>query len=435
MRGSRFGRGLTLVALIALATGLGVATGSLSAEASPSTTSQSVRPHSGFGHVTSGYWQVQADGQVFVYGDAVDYTPEPPVALNEPIVSAARTADGGGYWLVASDGGVFSYGDAQFYGSAANTVLNRPIVGMAPTPDGHGYWLVASDGGVFSYGDAQFYGSAADTVLNKPIVGMAPTPDGHGYWLVASDGGVFSFGDAQFYGSAADTVLNKPIVGMAPTPDGHGYWLVASDGGVFSYGGAPFEGSTGGLKLAAPVVGMASSPNGGYYVTASDGGLFAFGGAEFDGSAVEPPPYRYPYATVAVMSQSPSFGSIAAGTPFSGYRFRHGAELTLGDDGRFSISFRTYNNINYPGTHVCSSPNGCDLFVGPLIIDGGHAGGRITSIAGSSASTAVSYDPSGLFSTSTPTMTYDPSTDEVIFSGSAGAFCGTNTGASNDCGA
>ena len=349
MRGPSLGRRLILATLIAVATGAELATTSWAAAANPSTASRSVHPRSGFGHVMSGYWQVQADGQVFPYGDTVDYTPEPPPALNQPMVGGARTADGGGYWLVASDGGVFSYGDAPFYGSAARTVLHKPVVGMAATLDGHGYWLVASDGGVFSYGDAPFYGSAAKTVLNKPVVGMA------------------------------------------------------------------------------------ASSNGGYYLTAADGGLFAFGGAEFDGSGANQPPYQYPYATVAVLSQSPPLGAIAAGTPFAGLRYHHGVLLLVGDDGRFAIQFRTYNNVDYPGTRVCGDARGCDLFVNSLIIDGGHAGGRITSIAGNSASTVVSYDPSGFFSTGTPTMSYDPSTDEVTFSGVA--FCGSNTPTPNDCGA
>jgi hypothetical protein len=149
-------------------------------------------------------------------------------SLNEPIVGAVTTPDGGGLWETASDGGIFALGDATYYGSTGNLTLNRPIVGMAATPDGHGYWLVASDGGIFAYGDATFYGSTGNLTLNKPIVGMAATPDGHGYWLVASDGGIFAYGDATFYGSPAGDPPPTPVVGVVPTPSGQGYWIISS---------------------------------------------------------------------------------------------------------------------------------------------------------------------------------------------------------------
>jgi len=234
---------------------------------------------------TVGYYQVDAEGDVFNYGDAGYYDDMGGTPLNKPIVGMAATGDNGGYWLVASDGGIFDFGDAGFHGSAGSIHLNRPIVGMAVTPDGGGYWMVASDGGIFSYGDAAFYGSTGSIALNKPIVGMAPTPDGGGYWLVASDGGIFSYGDARFYGSTGSIVLNKPIVGMAVTPDSGGYWMVASDGGIFAFGNAGFYGSTGAIHLAQPIVGMAATPDGkGYWFTAADGGLFNYGDAPFYGS-------------------------------------------------------------------------------------------------------------------------------------------------------
>ncbi|MHB1535452.1 MAG: hypothetical protein ACYC1D_12750 [Acidimicrobiales bacterium] len=235
--------------------------------------------------ITSGYWEVTADGGVYGFGTA-NMGELRVGSLNAPIVGSAATPDGGGYWLVASDGGIFSFGDAGFYGSAGNISLNRPIVGMAPTPDGRGYWLVASDGGVFSYGDARFYGSTGNIVLNRPVVGVAAAPGGGGYWLVASDGGIFSFGAVRFYGSTGNIALNRPIVGMAAAPGGDGYWLVASDGGIFSFGAVRFYGSTGNIVLNRPVVGMAAAPGGGgYWLVASDGGIFNFGDARFEGSA------------------------------------------------------------------------------------------------------------------------------------------------------
>jgi hypothetical protein len=375
-----------------------------------------VTAQGGSGTVTTGYWEVEADGQVFNFGDAVNYTVQPPPTLKAPIVGAARTPDGGGMWLVGADGGIVTQGDAPFLGSTGGLVLNQPIVGMAATPDGGGYWLVAADGGIFSFGDAHFYGSTGNLVLNQPIVGMASTPDGGGYWLVARDGGIFAFGDARFYGSTGNLVLNKPVVGMASTPDGNGYWLVATDGGIFSFGDADFFGSTGNLVLNSPITAMSATASGdGYWLEGADGGLFSFGDAEFDGSAGG---YAYPSSTVALVAQAPSLGQITAGSVFNGTWYEHGAGLTIGTDGRFQIEYRTYNTCG-GGT-----PGLCDLMIGNLIIPGGSLGGRITSINGDTADTTVSYDPGGASAAQTNQMTYEPTNDVVSYDGFL--FCGTN---------
>ncbi len=229
----------------------------------------------------SGYDEVDAAGDVAVFGSAVCAGALTDTHLNQPIVGMTADPATGGYWLVASDGGVFSF-DAPFLGSMGGTHLNQPIVGMTADPATGGYWLVASDGGVFSF-DAPFLGSMGGTHLNQPIVGMTADPATGGYWLVASDGGVFSF-DAPFLGSMGGTHLNQPIVGMTADPATGGYWLVASDGGVFSFD-APFLGSMGGTHLNQPIVGMSADPaTGGYWLVASDGGVFSFN-APFWGSA------------------------------------------------------------------------------------------------------------------------------------------------------
>ncbi len=234
---------------------------------------------------TRGYRIVGSDGGVFDFGDYPFCGSTGDIALAQPVVGMASTADEGGYWLAAADGGVFAFGDAPFYGSMGGTDLHAPIVGIAGAPFGNGYWLVASDGGVFAFGVATFFGSMGGAQLDKPIVGMAVAPFGLGYWLVASDGGVFAFGGARFYGSMGGSYLNQPIVGMAASPFGVGYWLVASDGGVFAFGDARFYGSMGGTALSRPIVGMAAAPLGlGYWLVASDGGVFGFGDGTFYGS-------------------------------------------------------------------------------------------------------------------------------------------------------
>ncbi len=229
----------------------------------------------------SGYYEVDAVGDVAAFGAAVCFGSETGTHLNKPIVGMAVDRATGGYWLVATDGGIFTF-NAPFHGSTGGKRLNQPIVGMTATLDGSGYWFVAADGGVFSF-NAPFYGSAGSERLNRPIVGMALDPATGGYWLVATDGGVFSY-HAPFLGSTGAELLNKPIVAMAPLSTGAGYRLIASDGGVFAFR-APFYGSTGGIHLNRPVIaGLDDGAGDGYWLIASDGGVFTFR-APFLGSA------------------------------------------------------------------------------------------------------------------------------------------------------
>jgi hypothetical protein len=236
----------------------------------------------------TGYYEVDAAGDVAAFGAAACYGDLTGDHLNAPIVGMAVDRQTGGYWLVASDGGVFSF-NAPYLGSEGGAVLNKPVVGMAATLNGTGYYLVASDGGIFSF-DAPFHGSTGSLTLNKPIVGMGLDRATGGYWLVASDGGVFSF-NAPFEGSTGGTTLNKPVVGIAPLSDGSGYRLVASDGGVFDFpSSTPFYGSTGGQTLNKPVIaGLDNNSYDGYWLLASDGGIFTFSppgqGMPFFGSA------------------------------------------------------------------------------------------------------------------------------------------------------
>ena len=230
----------------------------------------------------SGYYEVDAHGDVAAFGAAVCYGAMTGTPLTRPIVGMAVDRATGGYWLVASDGGVFSF-NAPFEGSTGAMRLNRPVVGMGATPDGSGYWLVASDGGVFSF-NATFYGGTGLMKLNKPIVAMAVDRTTGGYWLVASDGGVFNF-NAPFDGATGGMKLNRPIVGIDPVADGSGYRLVASDGGVFTGFNVPFYGGTGLVRLNRPIVATMNDNSGdGYWLVASDGGVFSFN-APFHGSA------------------------------------------------------------------------------------------------------------------------------------------------------
>ncbi len=224
----------------------------------------------------SGYWLVDAKGEVSTHGGVVQYGSAAGLNLASPIVQIVSTPDGRGYWEVASDGGVFAFGDAGFFGSMGGKSLNGPVVAMVPTSDGQGYWLVGVDGGVFSFGDASFLGSMGGRPLAAPVVDIAADPATGGYWEVASNGEVYGF-DAPSFGSSAGRPLNGPVIAMAATHDGQGYWLVATDGGVFCYGDAPFSGSLATSALNAPIVGISPDlADDGYWLVAADGGVFSY---------------------------------------------------------------------------------------------------------------------------------------------------------------
>ena len=159
------------------------------------------------------------------------------------VVGGAALDDGTGYYEVDAQGDVATFGGATCYGSLSGLQINRPIVGMAVDRATGGYWLVASDGGVFAF-NAPYLGGTGGLTLNAAVNGIAPTLNGDGYYLVASDGGVFAYGAANFQGSEGGRPLNRPVMGIGIDRATGGYWLVASDGGVFAFN-APFEGSTG----------------------------------------------------------------------------------------------------------------------------------------------------------------------------------------------
>ena len=270
-----------------------------------------------------GYWLMQGDGDVHVFGNAVLYgsLTESGVTPAASIVAMAATTDGKGYWLVGADGGVFAFGDAPFLGSLPSIGVKPidPIVAMAATTDGKGYWLVGADGGVFAFGDAAFCpavaGSATATsplgTLVGPIMatGITGYPGSVGYATVDSNAaGVVNplpgypcaarlagfTGSGQFYVFASTT---SPIIGIAAAPATGGVWLVGADGGVFAppvleealaVVQAPFYGSLPSLGISptAPIVGIEPTSDGrGYWLVAADGGVFAFGNADFFGSA------------------------------------------------------------------------------------------------------------------------------------------------------
>ena len=174
------------------------------------------------------------------------------------VVGGAALDDGTGYYEVDAAGDVAAFGAATCYGALTGSHLNKPIVGMAV--DRQHRWLLA--GGRRTAASSRsmppFSVQLGGMHLNKPVVGVTATLNGTGYWLVASDGGVFSF-NAAFQGSTGGVALTKPVVGIGLDRATGGYSLVASDGGVFCFD-APFEGSAGSITLIKPVGSITRSP-------------------------------------------------------------------------------------------------------------------------------------------------------------------------------
>jgi len=236
-----------------------------------------------------GYWMVSQRGDVYAFGNAVQFGAA-PVPAPDVARGITSTPSGNGYWVVTRSGGVYTFGDAPFLGASPLLGAGEEVTSLSATPSGGGYWLFTNTGRVVPYGRARFLGDMGGARLNGPVLGSVVTPSGNGYYMVASDGGIFSFGDAGFHGSMGSIRLNAPVVGLAADLDGSGYWLVASDGGIFSFD-APFRGSLGSVRLNQPVIGAVAYGNG-YLMVASDGGIFNFSDKPFQGSlGSNPPPY------------------------------------------------------------------------------------------------------------------------------------------------
>lgn len=284
------------------------------------------------GSTGDGYWMLGRSGEVYAFGNAVDYGD----AQGRTTRAAALVASPGGfgYWILTAAGSVWEYGSVV---DLPSVVSPADFVAGAATPTGGGMWAFAENGAVKALGDAVHYGDMAGIALNGPIIDAAITPDGGGYWLLGSDGGIFAFGNAEFHGSIQGLVnrivrpgfpasqwLAEPIVGIVPSPENNGYWLVAADGGVFAFPGSlPFRGSVPGVlgpggKLAKPINGMVAYGDG-YLMSASDGGVFTFSNLSFLGSLGANPPAQpivgltpLPGLPTATVSQALVSGDVSS---------------------------------------------------------------------------------------------------------------------------
>ena len=245
----------------------------------------------------SGYWMVEASGNVYPFGDARSFG-NAILPSGVQAVDLEPTPSGKGYWIVDSRGAVYAFGDAARLGSLDRSPLvpSETATSVSATPSGQGYWIFTSRGRVVPFGDAAPFGDLSAVRLNGPVLDSIPTPSGRGYYMVASDGGIFAFGDARFFGSMGGRRLNAAVQSLVPDADGAGYWLVASDGGVFAFD-APYKGSMGATRLNKPVTGMVRFGDG-YLMVGEDGGIFNFSSRPFFGSLGDRPPLR-PIVSVA----------------------------------------------------------------------------------------------------------------------------------------
>ena len=238
----------------------------------------------------TGYWMLDADGNVYGFGTAKVLGSPVKDLGNTHAADLEPTPSGNGYWVVDRRGRVYSYGDALHYGNAdrANFGKDEKVTSLSATATGRGYWIFTTSGRVLAHGDAAHHGDMSAVKLNGPVLDSIPTSTGRGYYMVASDGGIFTFGDAKFFGSMGNKRLNAPVQSLVPDGDGVGYWLVASDGGVFTFE-TPFRGSMGNRTLNKPMTGMIPFGNG-YLMVAEDGGIFNFSNLPFLGSLGDRPP-------------------------------------------------------------------------------------------------------------------------------------------------
>ncbi|HEC09718.1 MAG TPA: hypothetical protein ENI86_09160 [Acidimicrobiales bacterium] len=224
-----------------------------------------------------GVWVTYDDGTVEARGTGTPhYGDKPTLEANEKVVALAPT-NGAGYWLFTDRGNVFEYGDAVNYGDVGDLTLNGPVIAAVPTSTGDGYYMLGTDGGIFTFGDAVFRGSlpGIGVVPDLPVVSMSATPGG--YLLIAEDGGTFAFGSAGFFGSLPGIGVTPaaPIIDLVP--GSAGYLMLGEDGGIFNFGQSNFLGALVGYS-SSPAVSVAVKPDlSGYLILTEDAVVWSFG--------------------------------------------------------------------------------------------------------------------------------------------------------------
>ncbi len=281
-------------------------------------------PSPGKGGGSEGYWLLEADGQVYPFGDALELG-DPANLISKQgsyAIDIESTSSGEGYWVLDSRGKFHRFGDATLIPDAQLGNLkslynfglssNRPevVVSSIPTESGRGAYVFTNIGRVMRVGDAA---AISDSVgredllwisqLNAPIVDARLSPDGQGYWMLSADGGIFTFGTATFAGSVPDKPrsdwINEEIISFSVSENGLGYVVVAKSGKAwwFNFEERPqlpkvLLEAFGSSRLNSPIAAVMTRSCGGYLMVANDGGVFAtpMSDCGFQGSLGANPP-------------------------------------------------------------------------------------------------------------------------------------------------
>ena len=184
---------------------------------------------------------VHAHGTVRHLGDisGFDYAKAP--------VDIAACPTASGYWIIDAAGNVYAFGSAPFLGGVPQVTdtADDPVC-IRPNPRGSGYWIVDRSGGICGFGETWFNGPLAEIidVRDVEVIDFAPDPRGKGYWLLDAIGGVFAVGDVEYLGAPTDLGAADAIGLLASST---GYLVFDRRGAVFSYGDAVHRGSLVGL--------------------------------------------------------------------------------------------------------------------------------------------------------------------------------------------
>ena len=136
-----------------------------------------------------------------------------------------------GYRMLQADGTVWVFGNATYHGDpSASLDPGETAVAMDVTPSYEGYVVMTSSGRIGSYGDAP---SAEETqtitfAAGERWTAVSVTATGQGFWMFTSRGQVLAFGDAEHFGDLGHLTLAGDIVASIATPTGEGVlppWL------------------------------------------------------------------------------------------------------------------------------------------------------------------------------------------------------------------
>ena len=240
-----------------------------------------------------GYWLMNAEGQVFPFGDALSFSllnafPEG----DRPYVSLVAAQNGKGLWALAAGGKVNSLGRVPSVASGCPCEgicdCDTDPKGLVGLRDGNGLWVLLDNGQVETLGRVPHLGDFPPPPSGDTYIGMVATPSGRGLWAVTRGGRLSRLGRVS--GSIADCPGSGccddegPCQGLVGTSNGSGLWVLGADGHVDALGRAPVLGN-----MPPPLAGdgytsMVATPSGhGLWAVTEGGQVGTVGDAVFLG--------------------------------------------------------------------------------------------------------------------------------------------------------